>query len=300
MFDGIINVYKEKGYTSHDVVAKMRGILRMRKIGHTGTLDPDAEGVLPVCVGKATKLVDLITDKDKTYKAVCKLGITTDTQDMTGKVLKTAEVDISQTELVKVISSYIGEYLQLPPMFSAIKVDGKKLYELARLGMEIERERRLVIIRNISLIDYNFKEQEFTVIVECGKGTYIRTLLHDIGETLGCGAAMKSLVRINVGSFQVEEALKLSEIETLVKEDKLQPHIVTIDEVFSHYPRIVVASEFNRLIYNGNIFTTEHVQVPFKEAVPGMVRVYDSEEHFIGLYTYHCEEKVYKPVKMFL
>jgi tRNA pseudouridine55 synthase len=300
LFDGIINVYKEKGYTSHDVVAKMRGILRMKKIGHTGTLDPDAEGVLPVCVGKATKLVDLITDKDKTYKAVCKLGITTDTQDMTGKVLKIAEVDINLTELEKVIGSYIGEYLQLPPMFSAIKVGGKKLYELARLGKEIDRERRLVSIRNISLTDYNPIEQEFTVVVECGKGTYIRTLLHDIGETLGCGAAMKSLLRTAVGTFGAEEALKLSEIEALVREDKLQPHIVTIEEVFSHYPGLVVANEFNRLIYNGNKFTPEHLQKPHQEIETDMVRVYDSEEHFIGLYTYLREEKVYKPVKMFL
>ncbi len=300
MFDGIINVYKEKGYTSHDVVARMRGILKMKKIGHTGTLDPEAEGVLPVCVGKATKLVDLITDKDKTYRAVCKLGITTDTQDMTGKVLKTAEVDINSADLEKVISSYIGEYLQLPPMFSAIKVDGKKLYELARLGKEIERERRPVIIRNINLIDYNPKDQDFTVVVECGKGTYIRTLLHDIGETLGCGAAMKSLLRTAVGAFRVEEALKLSEIEELVREDKLQPHIVTIDEVFSHYPKLVVANEFNKLIYNGNIFNSEHVQLPPQETVTDMVRVYDSEEHFIGLYTYLSEEKLYKPVKMFL
>jgi tRNA pseudouridine55 synthase len=295
-----MNVYKEKGYTSHDVVAKMRGILRMKKIGHTGTLDPDAEGVLPVCVGKATKLVDLITDKDKTYRAVCKLGITTDTQDMTGKVIKTAEVDITLKELEKVISSYIGEYLQLPPMFSAIKVGGKKLYELARLGKEIERERRLVIIKNITLIDYNPQDQEFTVVVECGKGTYIRTLLHDIGEALGCGAAMKILLRTAVGTFGVEEALKLSEIEALVREDKLQPSIVTIDEVFSHYPKIIVASEFSRLIYNGNIFTPEHLQIPLQEMKTDMVRVYDSEEHFIGLYTYLGEERVYKPVKMFL
>lgn len=272
----------------------------MKKIGHTGTLDPDAEGVLPVCVGKATKLVDLITDKDKTYRAICKLGITTDTQDMTGKVLKTADVNINPTELEKVISSYIGEYLQLPPMFSAIKVDGKKLYELARLGKEIERERRLVSIRNISLSDYDVKEQEFSVVVECGKGTYIRTLLHDIGETLGCGATMKSLLRTAVGAFRVEEALKLSEIEALVREDKLQPHMVTIDEVFSHYPKLIVASEYNKLIYNGNIFTPEHVKEPLQKTEADMVRVYDSEEHFIGLYAYLSEEKRYKPVKMFL
>lgn len=300
MLDGIINVYKEKGYTSHDVVAKMRGILKMKKIGHTGTLDPDAEGVLPVCVGKATKLVDLITDKDKTYKAVCKLGITTDTQDITGKVMTTCEVNTSQEELEKVINNYIGEYLQLPPMYSAIKVDGKKLYELARQGKEIERERRRVVIKSITLLNYEEQEQEFTVVVECGKGTYIRTLLHDIGESLGCGATMKSLTRTAVGVFRVEEALRLSEIEALVREDKLQSHIVTVEDVFAHFPKVVVASEYNRLIYNGNQFTPEHVQEPMQEVETDVVRVFDSEGHFIGLYTFKDEEKLYKPWKMFL
>jgi tRNA pseudouridine55 synthase len=300
LFDGIINVYKEKGYTSHDVVAKMRGILKMKKIGHTGTLDPDAEGVLPVCVGKATKLVDLITDKDKTYKAVCKLGITTDTQDITGKVIKTAAVTVGQSELLKAIDRYIGEYLQLPPMYSAIKVNGKKLYELARQGKEVERERRLVVIKRIELIDYNVDEQEFTVLVECGKGTYIRTLLHDIGETLGCGAAMKRLTRTAVGAFRVEEALKLSKIEELVREDGLLPYIVKVEEVFSHYPRLIVKSEFNSLLRNGNILTSEHVHMPHPMAVADTVRVYDSEEHFIGLYAYLSEEERYKPLKMFL
>jgi len=300
LFDGIINVYKEKGYTSHDVVAKMRGILKMKKIGHTGTLDPDAEGVLPVCVGKATKLVDLITDKDKTYLAECKLGVTTDTQDLTGTVIKTSEVNTNLSELASVINSYIGEYLQLPPMYSAIKVDGKKLYELARQGKEIERERRRVIIRDIRLLNYNETEQEFTVLVECGKGTYIRTLLHDIGESLGCGATMKSLIRTRVGAFSLEEAKKLSEIEELVREDKLQSHIVTIEEMFSHYSKLIVVSEYHKLIYNGNLFTTEHI-LPMKlEDLTDTVRVYDSEEHFIGLYSYHREDGLFKPKKMFL
>ncbi len=300
MFDGIINVYKEKGYTSHDVVAKMRGILKMKKIGHTGTLDPDAEGVLPVCVGKATKLVDLITDKDKTYKAVCKLGITTDTQDLTGKVMTIGEVNVRLEELQKAINGYIGEYLQLPPMYSAIKVDGKKLYELARQGKEIERERRLVVIKNICLLDYNPEENEFTALVECGKGTYIRTLLHDIGESLGCGAAMKSLERTAVGAFRVEEALRLSEIEALVREAKLQEHIVTVEEVFAHYPKVIVANDFNKLIYNGNLFTPEHVKEILQDPDSQLVRVFDSDEHFIGLYTYLSDEMLYKPYKMFL
>ncbi len=300
MIDGIINVYKEKGYTSFDVVAKLRGILKMKKIGHTGTLDPDAEGVLPVCIGKATKLVDLITEKDKTYHAVGRLGITTDTQDMTGKIIKSSEVDISYEELSRVINSYIGEYLQLPPMYSAIKVDGKKLYELARQGKEVERERRKVVIRDIQLLQYVADNQEFSVIVDCGKGTYIRTLLHDIGDTLGCGAAMKSLVRTKVGVFSLEEALKLSEIEELVKTDMLTPHIHTIDTIFSHYSKLVVTGETQKRIYNGNIFTTGQVPTLNDKELTDTVRVYDSEERFIGLYAYLSEEKVFKPIKMFL
>jgi tRNA pseudouridine55 synthase len=300
LIDGIINIYKEKGYTSHDVVAKMRGILKMKKIGHTGTLDPDAEGVLPVCVGKATKLVDLITDKDKTYLAVGKLGVITDTQDMTGKVMKTTQVNTSLSELQNILQSYIGEYLQLPPMYSAIKVDGKKLYELARQGKEIERERRRVIIHDIRFLDYNEEEQEFTISVDCGKGTYIRTLIHDIGETLGCGAAMKSLTRTAVGAFKLEAGLKLQELEALVREDKLQPYIVTIEEMFSHYSKLIVDREYNKLIFNGNIFMPEHVMHPIPEDLTEMVRVYDSEEHFVGIYAYLTSEKLFKPMKMFL
>lgn len=169
MINGIINVYKEKGYTSHDVVAKMRGILKMKKIGHTGTLDPDAVGVLPVCMGKGTKLVDLITDKDKTYEAVLKLGITTDTQDITGTVLKTSEVNVTFPQIEAAIQSYIGEYMQLPPMYSAIKVDGRRLYELARQGKEIERERRKVIIYDIRILSFSEEEHEVTVSVDSAK-----------------------------------------------------------------------------------------------------------------------------------
>ncbi len=298
--DGIINIYKEKGYTSHDVVAKMRGILRMKKIGHTGTLDPDAEGVLPVCVGKATKLVDLITDKDKTYLAKAKLGITTDTQDMSGKVVTTSKVTADRKSLEKAIESYIGEYMQLPPMYSAIKVDGRKLYELARQGKEIARDRRLVTVKDIRLLDYDEAEQEFSVSVDCGKGTYIRTLLQDIGESLGCGAVMKSLIRTAVGAFRLEDALKLSELEQLVREDGLTPHIVTIEQVFSGYSALTVSGEYNKLIYNGNFFLPEHLQTPMPEDLSEQVRVYDNEGKFIGLYRYSEEENRFKPVKMFL
>ncbi len=254
MVNGIINIYKEKGYTSHDVVAKMRGILKMKKIGHTGTLDPDAVGVLPVCMGKGTKLVDMITDTDKTYEAVLKLGITTDTQDMTGTVLKEAPVTAGYDQIEAVVKSYIGEYMQLPPMYSAIKVDGKRLYELARQGKEIERERRRVVIRDIRILGYSGEEHEVTMSVDCSKGTYIRTLLHDIGETLGCGGTMKSLVRTVVGQFKLENALRLSEIEALVREEVLAPYIIPVDEMFRDYDKVVVGREYHKLIYNGNPF----------------------------------------------
>lgn len=298
--DGIINVYKEKGYTSHDVVAKMRGILKMKKIGHTGTLDPDAEGVLPVCIGKGTRLVDMITDKDKTYEAVCRLGITTDTQDISGRILSTVKADITLKQLQEAVKAYIGEYMQLPPMYSAIKVDGKRLYELARQGLEIERERRKVVIHDIRLEDFDEAEQEFKVIVHCGKGTYIRTLLHDIGEKLGCGAVMVQLLRTAVGSFSIGNALRLSEIEALVREDKLLEHIVTVEEVFQGYTKITLKQEYDRLVHNGNPFLPIQSQEE-QPILPGeQVRVYDSEDSFIGIYEFSSEKGAYTPVKMFL
>ena len=215
--NGIISIYKEKGYTSHDVVAKMRGILKIRKIGHTGTLDPDAEGVLPICIGNATKVVELIMDKDKTYKAILKLGITTDTQDMTGVIQDSRQVNVNLQDIVEASKKFIGGYQQLPPMFSAVKVGGKRLYQLARQGQEVERKKRFVNINNISIGDYNKEEQEVSMTVSCGKGTYIRTLIHDIGEELGCGATMKSLLRTRVGDFDLNNSFKLSKIESLFK-----------------------------------------------------------------------------------
>ncbi|HWT76591.1 MAG TPA: tRNA pseudouridine(55) synthase TruB [Mobilitalea sp.] len=300
MINGVINVYKEKGYTSHDVVAKMRGILKMKKIGHTGTLDPDAVGVLPVCMGKGTKLVDLITDKDKTYETVLKLGITTDTQDITGTVLKTAEVSASYEQMEAVIKSYIGEYLQLPPMYSAIKVDGKKLYELARQGKEIERERRRVMIKDIRIHHYIPEDQEIAMSVDCSKGTYIRTLLHDIGETLGCGGTMKSLIRTAVGKFRIEDSLTLTQIEALVRENNFDSYIIPVDDMFPDYMKIHVDREFHKYIYNGNAFSREHT-IDHKAANSSeFVRVYDAENVFVGIYRYELDDELYKPVKMFL
>ncbi len=181
MYHGIINVYKEAGYTSHDVVAKLRGICRQKKIGHTGTLDPDAVGVLPVCLGNATKLCDMLTDRQKEYIATLQLGISTDTQDGSGKVLARREVSASPSEVRDVILSFVGDSMQVPPMYSALKVNGKKLYELAREGKEVERAARPITIYELEILEE--AHPEYIIKVKCSKGTYIRTLCHDIGES---------------------------------------------------------------------------------------------------------------------
>lgn len=296
--DGIINIYKEKGYTSHDVVAKLRGIVKQKKIGHTGTLDPDAEGVLPVCLGNATKLCDLLTDKDKTYEAVLKLGITTDTQDMSGTVLSTAPVEFDKDKIEQVILSFEGEYDQIPPMYSALKVNGKKLYELAREGKVVERKPRKVTIQHIDILHMDEVNGEVTMKVSCSKGTYIRTLCYDIGEQLGCGGCMKSLLRTRVSSFRMEDSLKLSQIQELVQENRLDSVLIKADEMFPDYEKIMVAEEYCRFLYNGNKFRSTHLIGDNHQKENDFVRVYDSNDRFTGIYQYSKEE--YKPVKMFL
>lgn len=278
MIHGIINVYKEKGYTSHDVVAKLRGILGQKKIGHTGTLDPDAEGVLPVCLGKATKVCDLLADKDKTYHAILLLGKTTDTQDTSGRVLREAEVTSSIKEVYQAIQSFQGDYEQVPPMYSALKVNGKKLYELAREGRTVEREARKVQIHEIKIHEIVLPRVSMTV--SCSKGTYIRTLCHDIGEKLGCGGCMEQLLRTQVGSFFLEDSLKLEEIEILKDLGQLGEHIIRIDELFSGYPAVTLKEEYQKLLANGNPFYSRQAKKQVFPEGNGYVRVYGADVTF--------------------
>lgn len=298
MFQGIINVYKEKGYTSHDVVAKLRGILKQKKIGHTGTLDPDAEGVLPVCLGKATKLCDLLTDKNKTYRAVLHLGITTDTQDMTGTVLQQTGVTATEEEVRKAIMSFVGEYAQIPPMYSALKVNGKKLYELAREGKEVERVARNIQIFQIQIEEISLPRVTFQV--KCSKGTYIRTLCHDIGNKLGCGGCMEELLRTQVSRFVLEDSLTLAQIEEHKQAGTLEQIILPIDQMFSDYGRITMKEERDCLVYNGNFFSQEDaLEIVVNDTNPMLFRVYDSKQEFIGIYEEKEDRTIYKSVKMF-
>lgn len=308
MINGIVNVYKERGYTSFDVVAKMRGIFQMRKIGHTGTLDPDAEGVLPVCLGKATKVCGLVTEKDKEYETVMLLGTVTDTQDISGTVQKQIDVAATPQEVREAVESFVGGYLQTPPMYSALKVDGKKLCDLARAGITVERRARPVKIYEITILELDLPRVRMKV--SCSKGTYIRTLCHDIGETLGCGACMESLVRTRVSSFRVEDSLRLSEIEALVqKETAPFPFLHSVDSVFRQYKKAVVRKEYSKLLYNGNCLL-ETMMLPETEQTlkdgfaaqtaeeRELIRIYDEEGHFIGIYERGASGC--KPVKIFM
>ena len=303
--NGVINVYKEAGFTSHDVVAKLRGIVKQKKIGHTGTLDPDAEGVLPVCLGNATKLCGLLTEKEKTYRAVLLLGQTTDTQDTSGKVLTEAPVNVGEEEVRETILSFLGDYDQIPPMYSALKVNGKKLYELARAGKEVERQARRVRILEIQIQEIRLPEVVFTVT--CSSGTYIRTLCQDIGEKLGCGGCMKRLLRTKVDRFELADSHKLSELEALMKAGRIEEVLLPVDDVFAACPTVRVKPESDRLIRNGNPFGKEDIaEVTGERPAEGTeleltcVRVYNSDGEFCGLYRREQGGRRYKPEKMFL
>ena len=288
--DGMINIYKEQDYTSHDVVARLRGILKQKKIGHTGTLDPMAEGVLPVCLGKGTKLCDLLADRSKTYETVMHLGITTDTEDMTGTVLTRQEVVQTEEQVIAAVNSFVGQYEQVPPMYSAKKVNGKKLYELARQGQVIERKPVQVEIKKITIKEIALPLVKFEV--ECSKGTYIRSLCRDIGEKLGCGAAMEQLLRTRVGEFHLSDAKRLSEIEQLVATGQIDSVIKPVDEAFLQYPKVVVPSSLEKKVDNGNSFFLKAVREP------GDYRIYKENGMFIGIYT--CQEdRLWTPRKLF-
>ncbi len=298
MLNGIINVYKEAGFTSHDVVAKMRGICGQKKIGHTGTLDPEATGVLPVCLGNGTKLCDMLADRNKEYIAGLLLGVTTDTQDITGQVLAQKEVTCSKEKVQEVIYSFQGEYLQVPPMYSALKVNGRKLYELARAGKEVERQARPVYIHKIEILEMDFPR--VTMRVACSKGTYIRTLCNDVGTELGCGGTMESLKRTRVGEFGIEEALTLGQLQERKDAGMLEQCIKSVETCFVQYPALHVTKENGKLLDNGNAFypsqTLEQKRYPAGE----WVRVYKEEGSFYGIYAFDGEKHFYKPVKMFL
>lgn len=305
MYHGIVNVYKEAGYTSHDVVAKLRGICKQKKIGHTGTLDPDAVGVLPVCLGNATRLCDMLTDKSKEYIAVLRLGLVTDTQDISGKLIEKKEITASKEEIRSAILSFQGESMQLPPMYSALKYNGKKLYELARMGQEVERSARPITVYEMEILEE--AHPDYTIRVSCSKGTYIRTICHDIGQRLGCGGVMASLTRTRVGGFLLQEAHTLSQLQHFEDEGKLEQVLIPVAEMFDGLLKLTVKPEGFRALQNGNqlkvqeLVEWENRDMQQKKLQEGQeVRLYSPLGIFYGIYRYQKERGLFCPVKMFL
>lgn len=294
MFEnGILNINKPEGWTSQDVVAKLRGRLHIRRVGHTGTLDPMATGVLPVCFGKATRIIEYYDDDFKTYEAEMKLGMVTDTLDITGTVLETKPVDVSEEDVVQAIDSFRGWITQIPPKYSALKVNGKPLYKYAREGVEVEIKSRKIYVADIQPMEVNLGENRILFRVTCSKGTYIRTICDDIGKKLGCGGTMTALRRTQSGCFRVEDARTLPEILEMTDEE-LERCVIPMDETLVHLGRIELKSmESVPFYYNGREIDTGYVNVLASPAVPEALqggsrlgdkyRVYDPEGKFLGI-----------------
>ncbi|MBQ8306597.1 MAG: tRNA pseudouridine(55) synthase TruB [Blautia sp.] len=295
MMDGILVVNKEKGYTSHDVVAVLRRLLHVRKIGHTGTLDPMAEGVLPAAIGKGTGLIPLLPEKQKGYRAVMHLGMITDTQDITGNVEERRDVSVTEEQVREACAAFLGPQMQIPPMYSAIKQNGTRLYDLARQGVVVEREPRPVEFFEITVEKVELPLVYMDIL--CSKGTYIRTLCHDIGQRLGCGACIESLVRTRSGDFTLDKSYTLSQVEQAAAEGRAEELILTTEQVLSGHPAVRARREADRLLDNGNPVTAELMEnrEPLKEPV----RMYDSTGRWIGLYQWKESREQYFPVRIF-
>ncbi|MBP1744037.1 MAG: truB [Firmicutes bacterium] len=288
--NGILNINKGLGLSSFDVVRKVKKIAHTKKVGHTGTLDPEASGVLPVCIGGATKFVDYIMKDDKVYRATLRLGIVTDTYDKEGVVLRTSEVTSSEEEVISAIKSFVGRIKQVPPMYSALKVNGQRLYSLARKGIEIEREARDIEIFSIDIIEMDLPYVIFDV--KCSKGTYIRSLCYDIGEKLGCGGAMWGLVRTSSGFFSIENSVRLEDLT----EENISDHLIPVEKALWNYPSAAFETKYVNLLLNG-------VSLMDKNAIGSltmdvMYKVYGEDSGFIGIGK--LSQSGFKMVKQFI
>jgi tRNA pseudouridine55 synthase len=282
--DGIICVYKPIGFTSFDVIAIMRKLLHTKKIGHTGTLDPCAEGVLPIFAGAATKAVDFTPDTGKEYRAAFKIGLTTDTQDITGRILSEASpCYVPQPRIDKAITRFIGEIEQIPPMYSAVKMGGKRLYQLARKGIEVDRNPRKITVESFELEQYDDIRGEGVVKIACSKGTYIRTLIHDLGQELGFGAVMTGLQRTKSNGFSIDECYCLDTLRNLYQEDpdKLFALLSPISILFEHYPKAFLDQKQTGLFNNGATLNADLVRL--EKVYDGQYAVFDDGQRLVAL-----------------
>ena len=298
--DGIIIIDKPEDFTSFDVVAKMRRLLGTRKVGHAGTLDPMATGVLPIFVGRATKCCDILPDQNKRYTATFELGYTTDTLDSTGRVLTRTPVQSNKADLLAALDSFRGEIMQLPPMFSAIQINGHRLYDLARQGVEIEREKRPVTISHLELLQSDESAHRYVIDVACSKGTYIRTLCADIGEALGCGATMTALRRTRAAGFDLEDSLTLKQAEQFAQQGKLSERLLPIARVFQELPALTLCAAQERMYRNG--VRLDLKRLDGMQALgdwSGDLRIYAESGTFLGISYADREQGLLQTRKLF-
>lgn len=294
MYNGIICINKPEGFTSFDVIAKMRGILKMKKLGHSGTLDPMATGVLPVFAGSATKAISIIPEMGKSYRAGFRLGVTTDTYDITGEILEEKTFSKSFAEIEQALSAFRGTITQLPPMYSAVQVNGKRLYDLARKGIEVERPSREVEISRLELLEYDEKTGMGILEMSCSKGTYVRSVIHDMGQSLGCGAVMTSLVRTCSNGFMLDECTTLEHLEKLRDEDRLAEIIKPVESLFGSLPELYLSEKKTGMYKNGVKLILDRLPI---ESGQERVRVYGADRRFIGIAQTDREENVLRVLK---
>lgn len=291
--DGVINIKKESGYTSHDVVACVRKILGEKKVGHTGTLDPQATGVLPICIGRCTKLSQRIMDGYKVYIGTVLLGVKTDTQDIWGTIVEEKNVNVTEEEIINTVGSFLGKQEQLPPMYSAIKINGKKLYELARKGKEVERKKKEIEIKEIEVTKI-INKKEIEIKVKCTKGTYIRTLFTDISEKLGTIGTMSSLTRIETGSFKICNAITLDELKDFKAKGELDEHILSVEDILPNHKKLIASSQADIYLENGNKLSLNFFKDKVKDNTEYIV--YKSTKELIGLFK--IDKNMLKPIIM--
>ena len=282
--NGIVIVDKPQGWTSQDVTARLRRVFNTRRIGHGGTLDPMATGVLPVFVGRGTRGVEFFEHAEKTYEAVLQLGITTDTEDTSGTVLEMRDVHISETQMQEILSQFRGKIMQVPPMYSALKINGQKLVDLARKGKTVERQPREIEIFELEMLE--FSGETARLRIRCSKGTYIRTLCKDIGEALGCGGCMAALRRVQAGEYTIEESVPL---QVLLDTDKPEEYLRPVDSMFRAFPEVILSDKQEKRCRNGNSFSVT--------LEPGTYRVYSKNKEFLALS--RVEDGVMSTIKSF-
>lgn len=281
--NGIIIINKPKSFTSFDVVAVMRKLLKEKKVGHTGTLDPIATGVLPILIGRATKLQSFISDSNKEYIAKFQLGITTDTLDITGKVLSSSKSNVKRSEFERILDEFRGEINQIPPMFSAVQKNGVRLYSLARKGIEVSRDARKVIVNELKLLNFDENLQQGAFMVNCSKGTYVRTLCDDIGKKLACGAVLTDLQRTKACNFDIKDSITLEEAKNFAENNTLVDHILPSDTALENFNKISISSLQTTRFKNGGSLSLDRISTKIELKNSEIVRIYSNDAHFIGL-----------------